>query len=381
MVRKSFKACVLRRVSQADGPRGSAAAAAADSDAGKYMPRKSFVVFFAIAWLIPAFASAHEVYVLDHATVLRDVAAVSPNPLLAFFSNTYQFFLWGFISFVTVSTLFFASIFRVFESALDPFFWRLKKYAAPVARVTLGLALICCAYNSALFGPELPFSDFVGHAYVPLVYSALYIAGVLIALGWLTRIAALAMLPIFALALHHYGFYMLNYTNYLGEMLFVFVLGGGFLSLDGAGAHHIPEATRRFIRWIEPYSFLILRILFGVAIAYAAIYAKFIHSQLALDTISQYHLTDFFHFEPLFTVLGALIIETLIGLFFIVGVEIRWTALFFLFWLVLSLLYFGEAVWPHLILIGLNITFFLHGYDRYSLEGRFFKRHGIEPVL
>ena len=118
-----------------------------------------------------------------------------------------------------------------------------------------------------------------------------------------------------------------------------------------------------------------------MSVVYAAVYAKFLHANLTLSTIEQYHLLNFFHFDPLFVVLGAFIIESLIGIFFIVGIAIRWTAIFFLFWIGLSLLYFGEAVWPHLVLIGLNITLILHGYDRYSLEGRLFKRRLLEPVL
>jgi hypothetical protein len=65
----------------------------------------------------------------------------------------------------------------------------------------------------------------------------------------------------------------------------------------------------------------------------------------------------------------------------ILGIEIRWTAIFVLFWLTLSLLYFGEAAWPHLVLFGLGIALFLHGYDRYSLEGQFLKKAHTEPVL
>jgi hypothetical protein len=80
-------------------------------------------------------------------------------------------------------------------------------------------------------------------------------------------------------------------------------------------------------------------------------------------------------------VLGAALIELLIGTFYVLGIEIRWTSIFLLFWLSLSLWYFGEAVWPHIILIGIPIAFILHGYDRYSLEGWFFKKRRLEPVL
>jgi hypothetical protein len=46
----------------------------------------------------------------------------------------------------------------------------------------------------------------------------------------------------------------------------------------------------------------------------------------------------------------------------------RWNILFFVFWVTLSLLYFGEAVWPHTILYGIAATLFLYGYDRFTLQ-------------
>lgn len=342
--------------------------------------RKTLVYILpAVALALPALASAHEVYLLDGPTIARDIGTVSPNPFNAFFDNTYQFFLWGFMCFVAFSTIFFMSIFHSFEERFAPLFARMKKYAAPTARITLGLCLLACAYNKALFGPELPFYglDPNGVAGLQILF---YIAGTLITFGIWTRIGALLVVPALWLFLVERVNYVPTYANYYGEVIFVFISGGGMYSLLDDG-RFLPKSLRRLIHELEKYSWPILRIGFGISILYAAIFAKFIHSNLALDTIAKYHLTNYFHFDPLFTVLGAFIIESLIGIFFIIGLEIRWNCIFFLFWLSLSLWYFGEAVWPHLVLIGLNLTFLLHGYDRYSIEGRFFKKHGLEPVL
>ena len=78
---------------------------------------------------------------------------------------------------------------------------------------------------------------------------------------------------------------------------------------------------------------------------------------------------------------GFTLIEMVIGLFFVLGIEIRFTSLFLLFWLSLSLVFFGETVWPHIVLIGIPLAFIFHGYDRYSVEGRFFKKAGREPIF
>ncbi len=379
----------------------------------KAMPfiRLLYVFVFALL-LVPQDAFAHEVYVLDHATIVQDLATNSPNPFGAFWTNQYQFFFWGFIVFVTVTTVFFASIFHTLESRCRPFLTRIKRWAPCITRITLGVCLVACAYNQGLFGPELPLAGFAG-PWAGLVQWILYAVGFLILCGLFTRTAALAALIIFCFSIVHYGSYMLTYSNYLGEILITLILGGGAYSLDAKQnyseknpggrantkrvveglwsatarslskflAKNLRTRSNRFVLALQPYAFLIARIGFGISIVFAAFYAKFLHSDLALDTIAQYHLTNYFHFDPLFIVLGALIIESLIGLFFILGVEVRWTAIFFLFWLALSLWYFGEAVWPHLILLGLNLAFIFQGYDRYSLEGHFFARTRREPVL
>jgi hypothetical protein len=316
----------------------------------------SLGIFFLV--LFPFVISAHEVYVLSPETIARDLSTDSPNPFEAFSTNRFQFFLWGFIAFVVVSTIFFASITHRFEIFFEPWLSRLRPWASPVARATLGVCLIASAYNGALFGPELPLSEF--GSWEICVQLGLYFAGALMLWKRLAPVGGVIALCIFALAMIWHGFYMLTYANYMGEILLtVFLIRPGF----------------------EALAFLALRIGFGVSVAFAALYAKFLHSNLALSVVHEYNLTQFFHFDPLFVVLGACIIEVLIGIFFIVGFEIRHTALFFLFWIFLSLLYFGEAVWPHLILVSVNAALFMYGYDKWTIEGRLFNRGKLQPFL
>lgn len=326
---------------------------------------------FLVLLTVPLGVSGHEVYVLESETIADALQSFSPNPFEAFYTNQFQFFFWAFVSFVVITTVFFASITHRLEQFFDPFLLKLKPYAPFVARVTLGVCLLASAYNGALFGPELPLADF-SSLYSLFMQTALYLSGLLILFGLWNRPATLLALLVFVLSIAQYGTYMLTYINYVGEMLIVLLLGGGLFAL---------ERGKKISKRIESYAFLVLRVTFGISVAFAAIYAKFLHSNLALETVMQYNLTNFFPFDPLFIVLGAGIIEVLIGLFFIIGFEIRHTALFFMFWIFLSLLYFGEAVWPHLILIGVNIALFFWGYDRLTLQGRLFGTRRREPVL
>ena len=315
------------------------------------------------AFAFPLLASAHEVYVLTSPEVAEGLTTPAFSPWSVIAANPTQFLFWAGVGAILVFCIFFISTSRFLERLCAPTLIRLKPYAPMVARITIGLSFLAAAYYQALFGPEIPLSVLFGSA-APLVTIILLLVGVLLCINRFGKIAALVALCFFAAAAWRFGWYMLTYTNYFGELLIVAWLG------------------------IENrYSPLVLRFAFGTSMLYASLYAKFLHNDLALQVASlplaghSGSLAAALGFEPHFLVLGAGIVELVIGTFFLLGIEIRFTALFLEFWLTLSLLYFGEVVWPHIVLIGIPIALFLHGYDHYSLEGYFFKKRGREPVL
>ena len=342
--------------------------------------RKITLVSPLLVLMAPLLASAHEVYVLDPTTVAQAMAAQSPNPFGAIAHNQPLFILWGFISFVIFSTVVAVSAFRVFEKRLDPTLFALKRYALPVVRMTLGLCVIALAAMGNIYGSELFLTTLFGSA-TDIARILLGAVGIAIALGFYTRVMAALVLALYAYSAIPLGSYVLTYTDYLGAAIAVTILGGGRWSLDNLFRLKGPEFLNRLVRPLSPYAFPILRMCFGWGILWASVYAKFIHSQLALDVVTQYNLTRFFPFDPLFVVLGALIVEFILGLMVFSGVALRWSLFFLAFWLTLSLLYFKELIWPHGILFGIAIALLLHGYDRYSLEGFFFKKNHREPVL
>lgn len=325
-------------------------------------------------------AGAHEVYVLDSQSVDSVLLTHSPNPFTALKTSGGQFLLWAFIGIITVTTVFFVSISRKVESIFDPMLFSLKRRLGfIIVRITIGLALIASGYFHALFGPEIPLHTIFGQ-YESLAAITLMIVGLCILIGFMTRIMGVIALIIAFAGVYTYGWYIFTYSNYIGDIIFVAFLGAHVLSIDKHVLHWhgIMGIIERFV---EKYAFLILRVTFGFSLIYASFYAKFIHSGLALQTVIDYNLTNYFHFEPLFIVLGAFIVEVLLGTFIIIGFEMRFTALFLMIFLSLSLWYFGEAVWPHIVLFGGALALFVHGYDKYTIEGYFFKNAEHEPVL
>ncbi len=318
----------------------------------------SFVALFFVSHVI----SAHEVYVLSHDQVIQAIDTPSFNELSVADQNLGEFTFWAFVSVLLVVVVFFSSISGWAEKKFDPFFARIKKHAPLISRLTVGFSFLFAALNQGTYGPELPLTPAYG-AFVPLITVVLVAIGLCIIFNFYARVAAAVSLVLFGYAVYRNGWYMLTYVNYLGEF---FILLSGIHSLS---------------KKLAPYGFLVLRVLFGISLIFASAYAKIIHNNLALFTVEKFHLDKILGFEPHFLVLGAAIVELVIGTFFILGIEIRFVSAFFLFWLTLSLIFFGEAVWPHIILIGLPIAFICYGYDKYSVEGRFFKKGKREPVL
>lgn len=332
-------------------------------------------------YVIPSIASAHEMYVLPEVEASKAMGTPSPDPFSAMPSQEVQFLLWGVGIALLILVILRLSLFKKLEDVCDPYLFKLKKYAAPVGRITLGISLIASSYYSALFGPELALDSIVPGYVLPLRV-LLLVLGVLVTLGLWTRSASFVTLIIFIFSLSRLNSYMLTYLSYLGEIILALILGGGLLSTD----HLLGKKPKNMIRItghrLEKYAFLLLRVFFGSAIIFASFYAKYMHSNLALQTIKDYNLTSYLHFSPLFLVLGAFIIEALIGLFIIFGLEIRFAVIVFTGFMIMSILFFGEAVWPHIILFGVNITLFMHGYDRFTIEKIVFERKtGEEPVF
>lgn len=333
---------------------------------------------------ITPLVSAHEVYVLNPDEIAESIHTPRFDMLDVVVSHLGEFTFWAFISILTAVSVFFISILRFLERWLDPPLLRLRQYATIVARITIGLSMLACAYYQASYGPELPLVSTYGH-FTDLATVALVLIGLLLCMGLYTRLVAAVGLVLFISTIFVHGWYMLMYLGYAGEFIALILLGSHHPSLDThfklARMPKLRGLAQRIYVYLAPRSMLIVRISLGIAIISASLYAKVWHNNLALMTVEKYHLDTMLGFEPHFLVLGASILEVVLGLFVCLGIEIRFSALFFLFWLVQSLVFFGESVWPHIMLFGIPVALFMYGYDQYTIEGYFFRKQQYEPVL
>lgn len=343
---------------------------------------KNVATLISLFLIYPISASAHEVYVLSPETI-ETLKNQAPVPLIdIFLANTNATIIWASVIGFVIISVFLVSISATMENKFDKYLVKLKHFAPFIARVTVGLAFISCAYHAALFGPELPFTSVFGNnvELMQVIFTAL---GIFMIFGLYSRVAGLAGLAIFAFGVFSHGTYMFTYLNYFTEFLVLILVGGHKF----AAAHEKPvwwnisDDLNYLSNKFGEFSFFILRIGFGASLIFSSVYAKIYHNQLAIAVVTESGLDKVFGMPAEFIVFGAALIEILLGLFFLLGIEIRFNAIVINVFLTLSLIYFGESVWPHIILIGIPIAFFCYGYDKYSLEGYFFKKGNREPIF
>ncbi|MGH7245319.1 MAG: hypothetical protein ACREGI_00105, partial [Candidatus Levyibacteriota bacterium] len=60
--------------------------------------------------------------------------------------------------------------------------------------------------------------------------------------------------------------------------------------------------------------------------------------------------------------------EISIGLFILLGFAMRFTVLISLFFITLSLLYFHELIWPHIMLYGISFSLLINSGDVFTID-------------
>lgn len=210
--------------------------------------------------------------------------------------------------------------------------WRLPALAptAPRAydRAAATFAMVCGAFfliagtHGYLFSPNQTIALGVS----PLFVTGQIIIGLAFLLGIATRTAALALALLWALAWPQVGMVAsLENCWVLSTALFIAVMGNDYFSLLGVSFLRQPLA--RF----KPYALSCLRLGTGLALLVLGFSEKILAPELGLSFLAQHQwnfmaLLGLPYSDYLF-VLSAGVVESLIGLFFILGILTRLTAL------------------------------------------------------
>jgi len=308
---------------------------------------------------------AHEVYVLDRHEIAGATRETSIHILdtLKLPGNLGLFLIYaGSIGLMLMLVLFLKSLSN-FQKA-GKFIDKSTRFVPDFIRIVFGASLIFSATYNSMFGPELPLSIFPAPNFLK---GLMFILGGALILGIATRALGALAAGLWLFTLVDQGWYMLTYINYFGEALALVLLPRQVFSLDRVWSKWHQTKPSTFLA-SEDWAMPVARLLLGFSVLYAAVNVKFVTSALSLDVVNSYDLTRYFHFDPLFIVLGAGFVEALIAVLYLLGLAQRFNSIIFIAFMTISIVFFKETVWPHYLLIGLAIGIFLHRPDKLALD-------------
>lgn len=326
------------------------------------------IIFFLIS---RQYAFAHEAYVLTQQEFTHGLHVSTQNPFAGLFdpqSAQVSLFITFFIILLYAISLFLAT--TSLAAVFDRFVKRAQIIGPLVIRFAISSSFFYAALSSSILGPELSLSSIPGGQ---LIRFLLFLLSLMIFFGFLTEVAAALGLLLFTYVSTFYGWYMVTYANYFGELLVLVLFGSRFFSFDlfFFGKKTLLKFLQKYRTWEVP----IVRMLYGVALIYAGWTIKFAHQSLSIAVYYQYHLQNFFHAKATFIAAGAGLSEILIGMFILFGFAQRLTVVISLIFITLSLFYFREMLWPHFMLYGISFSLFINASDFLTLD------HVLIPFL
>ena len=241
------------------------------------------------------------------------------------------------------------------------------EYLPWIVRLSVGLVLIGSGLSRVLFMPTVETTG--------LTALLLTACGFLLLLGLAVRPAALVALGAFAVTFvsNPELVMMLDVAGGLGVAA---LLGPGRPSLDDLLRAAFPRgpgakaATRNLVRdRTDDLVPLLVRLGLGGAFAASGIADKLLIHDQALAAVERYRLTELVPVTPELWVVGAVLIETALGIAILLGVLTRFSAV--LGFAVLTLALFAlpdDPVIAHVGLFGLCSVLVITGAGRWSLD-------------
>ncbi|PIT98305.1 MAG: hypothetical protein COT71_01400 [Candidatus Andersenbacteria bacterium CG10_big_fil_rev_8_21_14_0_10_54_11] len=336
--------------------------------------RKRQIRWFAAAVtaLVPAAAAAHEAYVVEQSYFWEELHRPFSTHAVDALKDPHNTAVTAYITVGVLLLLTANFLFRRtrFGRTLHAYPERFARFGPMFVRAAIAGALFFSAASNSFLGPELSINHF---AHPGLFRIGLLLISIMFAVGFLTELAAAIGLLLYAGAAKIFGAYVLTYANYLGELIVLLLFGMRRWSLDAAVFGKLSRVREQY----EKYESVIVRMLYGFALVFAGITVKFLHPDITIKVATDWHLTQFhwlFPSDSLLITFGAGLAEVAIGMFIILGFEMRLTVVISLFYITLSLLYFRELVWPHYLLYGISLNLLVQP-ETFTIDHVLFARH------
>lgn len=339
---------------------------------------KTFLLSFALLAslsmvYVPMTVFAHENYVLTKNEINTDLAVTNVN-VWSSLTDRGNLNVALAVAVGSAVGIIFYFLFQMSAAgeAFDARLQKLEPFGHVILRVALAASLLASAHFSSFLGPEIPLNSiFLG----TFIKFALYILGVMMLFGLWSEITGVLSLIILLLATWVYKDYMVTYFNYFGEFIALIFFGSRVFSLDKL----IYGAKKLSAKWHD-YEVALIRITYGVSIMYPAITYKLLHPAVIVDIVNMYHINKFhwlFPHDPLLISLGTGLAQVAVGICLIFGFETRLNSFVTFVLLMMSVLFFKEAVWPHYVLLALCLYLIINNGGKWSLD-EYFKNHKIQ---
>lgn len=247
-------------------------------------------------------------------------------------------------------------------------------------RLSLGLPLVGAGFQGYLFAPTVSFDP----AANPLLRLALIAVGFFVLFGLATRLVTLAGLALYALALAVDPGVVLA-MEYVPGFLALLIVGGGRPSADDILQRVAATEGTLYGRvdrvhllkgWLDdrtaPYRAVvptILRVGMGVTFVYLGVTQKLADPARSLQVVEKYDLTAVIPVDAGMWVLGAGLLEAVVGCFLIAGLLTRFGAA--VAFLLFTTTLFGlpdDPVLAHVTLFGMASAVFTLGAGPLSFD-------------
>ena len=156
------------------------------------------------------------------------------------------------------------------------------------------------------------------------------------------------------------NFYILGNLDFLGLVLVILALHDEKPGVDDLlGIPFLPAFEK-----LKKYAPLLARLSVGIAMLFLAFYEKLLNPHTAAQVVEQYGLTSVVPVSTAMWVLGAGVVESIIGLALLFGYRTRTVSAIAMFVLSLSFFYFGEDVYSHVTLFATLSIIFIYGNEK-----------------
>lgn len=316
---------------------------------------------------LPAVASAHVRYVIDDAEYLKH-AGVDVSFLMTALQDLNN------VALVLAAIGVVAIIYVLFS--VVPFLVRLRAHVNEradsylefipwIVRLSLGIALIGAGSAEVFISPALATPSTV-IAFIEVLI------GFLILAGFLVVPSALALILLYIVAVFTDP-YLIGNIEVLAGAIVLLLLDNERPGMDDLVGIPKMSPFKRFERYVP----LVLRVGLGIAMIYLAVYEKFLNPNVSALVVDIYSLQSAIPVNEATWVLGAGVVELLIGLLLLIGLRVRLLVIITFFVLSTTFFYFGEEVYSHITLFGLLSALFVTRGGFLSIDHHF----GIDNKL